>query len=309
MKIRRIIPLLCCLALVLAALPTPALAGKRSIPKLLVTGFSLETGTLEAGGQSLLTVTIQNTSTFQDALYLKLSLETGDTRLLFPETASRYLEALPKGETAEITFLVQAAADAAPGYGSLTLSGEFEDTYGMTGTFRDSLSLEITQPMRLAHNQPVFPTLVQEGDTAAFSMDVQNLGKGALYNVTLNFRLPGLDSAGSLLVGSLAPGAAATAKANFTVSSMDGTYGESRGEITLTAEDAAGTLYTQVLPLSTEITQKPVVAAPEDTTATQEEGLPGWVIPTAVCAGIGLLLLVLQLLIERRRRKKDEQLL
>ncbi len=309
MKRKSVIMIMCCLLLLLSAFPSPALAGKRSIPKLLVTGFSIGSGTLEAGSQSKLTVSVRNTSTWQDALYLKLSLETTDSRLIFPEASSLYLESLPKGETAEIVFPLQAAADSAPGHASLTLCGEFEDTYGVTSSFKDSLSLEITQPVRLSHNQPVFPDMVQEGNAAAFSMDVMNLGKGMLYNVALGFDIPGLESAGSLLLGSLAPGETKTAKANLSVSSMDGSYGESLGTVTLIAEDASGKLYTQTLSLFTEITQRPVALVPDAPTEITEKKPAGWIIPTAVSIGIGLLLLTLQLVFEHRRRKRDELLL
>lgn len=304
---KRIFALLLCFFVLL---PGAALAGRYDSVRLIAQDYSLEGGAIEAGGQAVLRVAVQNTNAYQAAGNLVFTITDPQGRLIPQGPSGVYVNEIPRGGQTEIEFSLMAMPDALPGYAKLVLQAEYETADGRAETMQADLYLEIAQPMRLEHSIAALPAKATEGENLAFSMDFLNMGKGVVYNVLMAFDVPGLNGGSAVLVGNIEPGETKTGRANLLVSDLDGLYGETEGTLTLRWENAAGAAYEEELPLSTVIAPKPVIPAPSEKKAEEENLLPAW-LPGTLIAAAGVVLVVgIQIGLERRRRReRDERLL
>ena len=133
---------------------------------------------------------------------------------------------------------------------------EYEDENGLALTAVDQIILEIRQQVRLEYDRPIWPEKVAQGDTAAFSMNVMNLGKSTLYNVLLTFDIPEMASGSSVLLGTMQPGESKMGSANFRVG--EDVLGDLKGTVLLSYEDDYGQSYEKTISLATTVEKKTV---------------------------------------------------
>lgn len=302
------------LALLLGALllcPCAALAaGRYSAVRLIVSEYALEGGTIEAGTQTVLKLTVRNTNAYQGAGNIVFTIADANGEIVPQGPSGVYVEEIPRGGEREISFLLLAAPDALPGYAKLCLSAEYETADGQTQSMQAELYVEISQEMRLEYGAASLPASVTEGDNVAFTMDFCNMGKGTVYNVRMRFAVPGLNGGSAVLVGNIDPGDSKTGRANLQASVPDGNFGETQGVLTLSWEDASGAQYAQELPLSTVIAEKIRIEQTASAESGEEEGMPAWLPGVLLAAaGIGLVIWIQMGLEKRRQRERDEKLL
>lgn len=112
-----------------------------SAPKLIVTAYSLNTGTLKRNKNSVLSVTVKNVSKTLDAENVFLSFSCDG--VFTDGVSNKYIEKIEKGKSVSETFTIKAAPDAESGYVSAAIGGEFEGKNGQGSSFSNNITLEV----------------------------------------------------------------------------------------------------------------------------------------------------------------------
>lgn len=281
--------------------------GPSSQPRLMVAGYALEGGYLEAGGKAAVTVTVKNTSSTRGVKNIKLSFLEESGEILPAGTGTAYCAQIAAGASYAWNLEVTAttAAQSRPHPAVITM--DYEDSRGQAFSVSDRIILKVRQPVRLEYEEPSLPARVTQGDTPTFSMSLMNLGKSVIYNALLKFEIPGLASGGSVLVGTILPGESKTGTTNFRVDAE--AIGDASGTLILSYEDDYGERYEEEIPLSTTIQEKieaPPPAGKKETPSSPR--YPRWI---ALAAGGAALLSLIYFLAnrwlrEKRAREDDE---
>jgi len=189
--------------------PQPVIQQKTpSQPKLMVRDYWLDADPVQAGTAAQLTVTVRNTSTTRNVRNIKLTVSDPQMEVIPAGTGAQHFDTLKKGETLEWTVTLSVVPDAAPQPHALTLRMEYEDADSTPFSTEDTLIIPVLQPIRLEYESPSFPERVRQGDTATLTVPLMNLGKNTIYNVLVKAEVPGMQSGGSVLVGTLEMGKA-----------------------------------------------------------------------------------------------------
>jgi len=294
-----------CLFVLLMCMPT-AHAAKRSFPKLMVTGYGLEQK-LDAGEEATLKVTVTNTSAWQSAQNLSLKLEDSSARIIPSPTVNAFVEEIKPLESYIWEVRLMAVPDAAPGYYPLTLTMAYEDSRQMTGMESATVYLEITQQVRLEYAPIMLPERIVEGDKVAVNLELRNLGKGMLYNASVEYDIPGLSSGSSAFAGNIAAGTSANASITLHAYKPENGFGRVTGLGVITYEDASGKRYQEKIELSTTIEEYIEPSPPAPITEQAEIHLPPWLLPTAAALIMGFIILIVQLVIHKRNKRRQEE--
>lgn len=237
-------------------------------PKLIVTDYTVENETLIPGDTAKITIQIKNTHSTKYARNIKLSFEDSTNEILPVKTASIICPIINKGEIFEWeveVYIIESVKDAPH---VITITAEYENSRGFNLLSKDTILIDVIQPVRLEYNEPKLPVRVTEGDAFAFEMNLMNMGKGDIYNALLSFNIDGIANGGSVLVGNLTSGEQKTGKTNFRVNK--GVLGDVTGHITLTYEDNRGRLHEEVIEVSTMIQEK-IIAVPDEYNQSENE--------------------------------------
>ena len=305
---KRKLTLALALSFILVTVTPVAKGAKRSFPKLMVANYQLTPENLCPGNPSRLYIQIENTSLWQSAqnITLRLTEKSGALRPL--PIGSAYVEEMLPGESLCWSLDLDAMPGSKPGYYPLELTIEYEDSRQTTASVTETLFVLIHQPVEVVYDPPELPARVVEGDKVAFSLNLRNLGKGAVYHALVSFHVPGLSFGSSTLVGNLEPGAAATASASLQAMQPEQGYGPVQGYALLRYEDAAGVRYTQQIPLATAIEEKmpvlPPSAAPEEDV---KNALPFWIPLAGTLFAVILLAAGFLWMRWRRKRRAEEE--
>lgn len=282
-----------------SATPKPA-------PKLMIIDYALKPEHLEAGAEGTLDIRVRNTSSAQKAKNIKFSLEEESGEILPLKTSGGYCKEIKKDGEYVWQIPIRAVHTATSRPHSVSITMEYEDENGLALTAVDQIILEIRQQVRLEYDRPIWPEKVAQGDTAAFSMNVMNLGKSTLYNVLLTFDIPGMASGSSVLLGTMQPGESKMGSANFRVG--EDVLGDLKGNVRLSYEDDYGQSHEKDISLVTTVEKKMVQPASQE---VEKKASSPWVI--YLTAGVVLAAVIAMLAVrswkKRKQREQDEKLL
>ncbi len=294
--------------------PTPP---PRPQPKLIVSKYETSPKVVQAGETFAVNVTLENTSKKYDVKNITVTYAgDGKSLLCADNTNTVYIDKIKRGESADITFNMQARLDSEPGIQTVTLTIAYEDSQATAFTVTEPLLLQVTQPVSLEYDEPDIPQTANAGDTLPLSFSVFNKGRSKLYNVMVKIDAPGLLPEGSAFVGNMEPGTSGTAELYVFVGTLamsqgeEGNvqtdkdtekYGYTNGKITISYEDEFGNPYSQDIEISMSI-EPPVISA--STTEEEEEPVDTasqwWI---SVLIGGVLIAAVVTALVVRRKRK------
>ena len=226
-------------------------------PDVRIESFETD-GPLYVGEDGAFLLIIANASDTREARNIALTItdEAGD--ILPADSDTLNIGTLAAGESVHVTMPVHALAKASAEPHALSFSLSYEYGDGRTVTKSEKRTVDLQQEVRLNHTEAALPTRVTQGENVSFSLTLMNMGKGKLNNILLTFDVPHMAAGGSVLAGSVDPGASISANANLRVDG--GFLGDTDGTLTLTWEDGYGVQYEKTLPLSTTVIEKP--AAP-----------------------------------------------
>lgn len=238
-------------------------------PKLIVTAYSLSTGTLKRNENAVLSITVKNVSKTLDALDVVLSFSCDS--VFCDGVSNKYIEKIEKGKSVTETFTLKAAPEADSGFVSAVIGGEFESKSGQGGSFSNNITLEIKKKTAAKKEQAdAMPRLMvtsyktengyisPDGKTV-LSVTIKNMSKTT--NVR-NIKLSCSDESGEIrsenldtvYIESLNAQAAYEWKHNITAVNT-AAVGTHRLNITAEYEDASGNALTSSDTLSVDVKQ------------------------------------------------------
>ncbi len=287
--------------------PTP-----QSKPKVIVAGSSVSPSPAEAGGEFTAVITLKNTSKKRSVKNMTVTATSDCTNLLLlNESNIIYIDKLAKEDTADIELKYKADLATPPGRYTISLAMEYETGDAETLSSAGSVSVTVTQPLRVEMEMPKIEAEVNAGDTLPLSFQVMNLGRAAVYNVRVELTAPGLIPTGTAFIGNMEAGTAATEDMNVFIGTKnmsegyegEDKYGYTSGMATLVYEDAEGNVFTQQAEIYTNINEPVItVSAPEEEEKpTASQWWISVVIGGAVIAG-----LVIYLVMRKKREGKND---
>lgn len=287
-------------------------SGNKSVPRVIVTGFSTNPGAVTAGSNFTLTVHLKNTSSATAVSNMLFDLQApsagteaaAEAPAFLPASGSSsiYLDQIPAGETRDISIEMNARADLVQKPYSIAMSMKYEDSNATQFEGSSSLAVPVQQMARFEFSDiEIAPGSIQVGEEANLTCSLYNTGRTKLYNVKVKFTGDGI-SAKDVFVGNVDSGATGTidgmikgesevpagSKCKMTVSYEDETGKESSKEEEFELE---------VIPAMTD----DAVNTMEEP-MTEEKGFPVFpvVIGVIVIAVVGIVVLLV-----RRKKKKQ----
>ena len=284
-----------------------------SQPKVIISQYLVDKDAIYAGGAYKVTVSLLNTSKEQAINNIKIKYQPEDINIVSTDNRNTYYyQSLDKNSVLNFDVLITVLPNTMIGMQKINFIIEYEDKDKVQIMATEDILLKVQQTVRLEHGQPSLPKTCYEGDNLNFTLNLMNMGKGMINNLLLSFDIPGVKSAGSVLVGNIGPGESTVGQTNLLVSSMDGAYGESNGKVKIQYEDEYGAVYDEILDVSFTISApvpKETAAAPESDTKTKENAAV-WVWVVVGCVVVAALVGGVMVALNRRRaRKYDEDTL
>ncbi len=115
-----------------------------STPKLMVTEYSVDSGTINAGNSAKLTVKLTNTHRSIDIKNIKLTFSDPSGELIPDGTGTAYVSKIISGRSYTWVLELKATEKAADGNHAVTVSTEYETESGSNGSSSDTLNINVT---------------------------------------------------------------------------------------------------------------------------------------------------------------------
>lgn len=242
-----------------------------SQPRLMVTEYTVENGSIIPGESRNVSITIKNTSPTKSVSNIKLSLADESGELKTDGMGTAYVKSISANATYVWTVGLTAVHTAKTGEHPLTLSMEYEDSNHSGYSASDTIRVNIKQSVMLKYDSARLPSKSIQSETVTVSINLMNTGKSTIHNAMIDIDVKGLDSGGTVLVGEIMQGESKTGSVNLRVSNE--ILGKVEGTITINYEDDFGETYTETVDVSTVIEEKIVIA---DTEEEEEKKNPLW---------------------------------
>lgn len=304
---------------------TPGASPVISQPKLILEKYSLSADKIYAGEEFEVYFTLKNTSTIEDVQNIQISItDTADTGKLLPaENGSNtiYISKIAKGESYDVTYKMQSAADIDPKAYKLGIALAYEGAKNIVAyTASDTISVTLLQRIRLKIDTPVFYDESFVGSTTGVYFAMYNMGRSAVYNCMVSVEGDGLQMEETYFGGTVAAGG--TMSADFNI--ITNTAGQIEGFIVVTYEDSLGEQMEERIPISLYVNdmgggegmydpgKDPGIYDPGiydpgiDVGAGASTGLPLWAWIAIGVGALGCAAVVLIVIFKKRRTKQLE---
>lgn len=294
----------------------PILSGggstNKSVPRVIVTGFATDPGTVNAGGNFRLVVHVKNTSTTTAVSNMLFDLQApaagtegaAEAPAFLPASGSSsiYLDSIPAGETRDIAIDLNARADLLQKPYSIALTMKYEDGNAVQYEGASSLAIPVQQAARFEFSEiEIAPDSIEVGEEANLTCSLYNTGRVKLYNVKASFVGDGI-KAKDVFVGNLESGATGMIDGMLTAESE--LPAGTKCKMVVTYEDVSGNVSTtekefelEVLPMAMDDMAVSAEPMPEEASVSV---LPIAIGGIVVAAVIGLIVVLL-----RRKKKKQ----
>ncbi|WWR19922.1 hypothetical protein V1226_00325 [Lachnospiraceae bacterium JLR.KK009] len=177
-------------------------------PRVMISANSLQGVPLQAGSQTLWSVSAKNCSSKRAMENLKITIISEHKDISFEKT-SWYFDRAGAGASMDLSQNVsvgkKAAAEAVP----VQFQFEYEDKQGTSYTSTETVSLTIIQTPQAELTGLSFPESIYESDTDLLTFQIQNSGLAVIYNVRVRLEGKGLFPEKELFLGTVEPGSAA----------------------------------------------------------------------------------------------------
>lgn len=273
-----------------------------SQPRLMVTEYKVEGGSISPSKNKKLTVTFKNYSQSKVLKNIKLSLldEGGEIETVGMPT--KYVPVIYAGSTYVWELTIKASKIAQIGEHKLTVSSEYEDKYYNAYSGSDVISVNVIQSVGIDYSGVQLPAKLFAKDTATMEITILNTGKSNVRNLKVDTDIKNLNSGGTTFVGEIAAGEQGTASINLSVGTE---LGDIDGKVIITYEDEFGKKYKKEAAVSSVIIEKPVEPQTEE---EKEAKYPLWwaFLLGGLVAGGGVGALIPISINNSKKRKEDE---
>ena len=274
-----------------------------TIPRLMVTGYTLDSEYISPDSECTLTVVLKNYCKTKAVRNIKLSFAENSGDIKPVGMGTKYVASISAGAQYKWKIKLTASKTASIGEHEVVISSEFQDKYDSAFSDSDTLRLTVSQKAGLAYSGLILPAKMVEGDTSAVDMSFMNTGKCKIRNLRLDFSADGLVTGGTTFVGEIEAGQSASAKANIRAGND---LGEKTGSVTVTYEDEFGESYSLTEDISTVVIEKTVTQPQPE---KEEKKNPQWwlfiLIGLVVGGGIGA---GVPLAIHSYKQRKEDEL-
>lgn len=275
-----------------------------SQPRLMVTSYKIEGGSVSPEKKAELQITMKNYSSKKAVSNIKLSIldETGDIKA--DGMGTEYVEIIYAGGTYTWKVPVIVSKKAETGEHHLTVTMEYEDKYYTAYSTTDTLSVNVKQTVSMDYDSLQLPSKVNQGDTETISPNIINTGKSTIRNCKIDFDIEGLESGGTLFIGEIPADESKNGSTNLRVGTDK--LGETKGTATITYEDEFGETYEKTVDLSTNIEEKVEVAEQEQVEEEKKNNLWWLFILIGLAAGGALGFGIPAAVRAKKQREEDE---
>lgn len=275
-----------------------------SQPRLMVTEYTVENGSIVPGESRNLSITIKNTNPSKAVGNIKLSLSDESGELKTDGMGTAYVKNIFANGSYTWTVALTAVHTAKTGEHPLTLSMEYEDSNHTGYSASDTIRVNVKQSVKLSYDSARLPSKSIQGETVTVSINLMNTGKSTIHNSMIDIDVNGLESGGTVLVGEIPHGESKTGSVNLRVSTE--ILGKVDGTITITYEDDFGETYTETVDVSTVIEEKVIKAETEE--EEEKKNHLWWLfILIGAIAGGGLGFGIPYAIHSNKQRKEDEK--
>ena len=176
-------------------------------PQLLLEDSNLSSQTLKAGSIWEMSVTFRNKSRSQNVYGLKISLSTETKGIEFDKN-SFYVQRLTPGEAITLTQNLSIAEDIEPGQVAILFSLEYEDSKASSVNSTETLTFNVSQPVRAELEVSDIPSVFYTMDTVEIPVKALNLGRDKIYNAKVKLEADGLAPKETAFLGNVDEGTA-----------------------------------------------------------------------------------------------------
>ena len=289
-----------------------ASTGDGSVPRVIVTGFDTNPGTVKAGSNFKLVIHLKNTSKKTAVTNMLFDLqapasgtdEAAEAPAFLPVSGSSsiYLDKIPANGTKDISIDLNSRADLIQKPYSITMTMKYEDGNATQFEGESSLAIPVTQEARFEFSEiQIMPDTVAVYEEANITCNLYNLGRVKMYNVKAKFEGDAIEGE-EQFIGNLESGATGTIDG--IVTAVAESYDESNCKLVLTYEDDSGKEYSVEQPFTMTITSEMEPADMEMMTDIPEDtGSPVGLI-VAVIVGVAAVAAVVTAVLLKRRKKR-----
>ncbi|MGO4945092.1 COG1361 S-layer family protein [Blautia sp. Sow4_E7] len=267
-------------------------------PQLLLEDSNLSSQTLKAGTTQEMSVTFRNKSRSQNVYGLKISLSTETKGIEFDKN-SFYVQRLTPGEAITLKQNLSIAEDTEPGQVMILFSLEYEDSKATGATGTETLTFNVTQPVRAELEASDIPSVFYTMDTVEIPVKALNLGRDIIYNAKVQLEADGLSPKETVFLGNIDAGTAAEGTIRIYVKGSSGAE-NSAGKLILTYEDSTGNPYQTAVDFTSEIKESQIQSLKVED--SQEETNSWWY---SIIAVLAVLLVSIILFLLARLHKKS----
>ena len=287
-------------------------AGDGSVPRVIVTGFDTDPGTVKAGSNFKLVIHLKNTSKKTAVTNMLFDFqapaagtdEAAEAPAFLPVSGSSsvYLDKIPADGTKDISIDLNSRADLVQKPYSITMTMKYEDGNATQFEGESSLAIPVAQEARFEFSEiQVMPDTVAVYEEANVTCNLYNLGRVKMYNVKARFEGDAIEGE-EQFVGNLESGAMGTIDG--IVTAVTESYDESNCKLVLTYEDDSGKEYSVEQPFTMLVTAEMEPADMEMMTDVPEEtGSPVGLIIAVIVIVAAAAAVVTAVLLKRRKKK------
>ena len=299
-----------------------ASTGDGSVPRVIVTGFDTDPGTVKAGSNFKLVIHLKNTSKKTAVTNMLFDLqapasgtdEAAEAPAFLPVSGSSsiYLDKIPANGTKDISIDLNSRADLIQKPYSITMTMKYEDGNATQFEGESSLAIPVTQEARFEFSEiQIMPDTVAVYEEANITCNLYNLGRVKMYNVKAKFEGDAIEGE-EQFIGNLESGATGTIDG--IVTAVAESYDESNCKLVLTYEDDSGKEYSVEQPFTMTITSEMEPADMEMMTDIPEDtGSPVGLIVAVIVGVVAVAAVVTAVLLKRRKKRiqssEEEELL
>lgn len=273
-----------------------------AVPRVMVSDYSVKGGTVLAGKEFTLSITLKNTAT-KNVKNVKVTVASENGELLPAEGAgASYVAQLDAESETELTFQMMAVNGLAEKAYKLSVKTEYESTGGMEYTVDENIFIPVSLEQRLSVTDIfLVEDSVEIGDVVEISAVVNNLGAGSLYNVTAKVEGDNVQETDTY-VGNIEPGKSGNVDI-LTKADIVTAGDHKKNRITVSYEDQEGNVYEKEVEIGVMVAE-PIY---ENLEKVKEAADHSKAIKTAVTviASIVVIVLVVWLMVKRKKRKQQ----
>lgn len=282
-----------------------------SAPRLLLTAYTIMPSPVLEGQNLTFSGTLKNMSRKQTLTNVLVTVQPEGTALVSAGAPLSFWfdKIAPEGAVSfDAQLQALSAGDASPQ--KIGVRAVYEGKDAKEYESSDTVTIAISQPMRLEWDEPEIPASLHAGDTMAVSIQVMNLGRATIYNLRAQIEAPGLTPQNSLFLGNADSGTAKKGDLYAFVGTLESEegqvedrYGRTAGTITLTGENQDGESVMLTEEFETMI-EPPVIHADPEPEEPEEDTSFQWIL-IAVIVGAATAVVAAILLRRSKERTRD----